>query len=130
MSAQVIAFPSSVSHPLNVTDQEIEALRLAVGDFPGDWRVDKVTLGADCAYALLIPKCWGDGSQGAFDICRRAGALILTDYRKTEFFGGCEDHQGTVCGTFGSVEAVCDALTSLLGTNRSKADHLRWRQSR
>jgi hypothetical protein len=69
------------------------------------WRVGKVTLGDDRAYALLIPGSWGDGATGAFDIFRKGNTLSLTDYRKTEFFGGCEGYQGTPRGVFVSVEA-------------------------
>jgi hypothetical protein len=45
--------------------------------------------------------------------------LSLTDYRKTDFFGGREDYQGTSCGAFVSVEAVCEALADLVGTKRT-----------
>jgi len=76
-------------------------------------------LGENCAYALLVPGAWGDGATVAFDVFRRGKTLSLTDYRKTEFFGGCEDYQGTSCGAFVSVQAVCDALADLVGTKRT-----------
>jgi hypothetical protein len=122
MLTNVIAFSFRPAHPMSMTDQELDELRLGVGRLAGDWRVDKIGLGDDSTYALLVPGCWGDGSQGAFDVCRYVGALRLTDYRRTEFFGGCEDYQGTLCGVFVSVEAVCDALADLVGTKRTPAD--------
>jgi hypothetical protein len=122
MSADVIAFPTRSAHPLSITDQQLDELRAGVSRLAGDWRVDKITLGENCAYALLVPGAWGDGATGAFDVFRRGDTLSLTDYRKTEFFGGCEDYQGTSCGVFVSVEAVCDALADLVGTNRAPAD--------
>jgi hypothetical protein len=119
MSANVIAFPSRSAHPLSITEQQLDDLRAGVARLAGDWRVDKITLGENCAYALLVPSAWGDGATGAFDVFRRGDTLSLTDYRKTEFFGGCEDYQGTSCGVFVNVEAVCDALADLVGTKRS-----------
>ena len=118
MPADVIAFPTRSAHPLSITDQQLDELRVGVSRLAGDWRVDKVTLGENCAYALLVPMAWGDGATGAFDVFRRGGTLSLTDYRKTEFFGGREDYQGTSCGAFVSVEAVCDALADLVGMKR------------
>jgi hypothetical protein len=122
MSADVIPFPVRSAHDWSITDQQLRELRTGVRRLPGDWRVEKVTLGGDCAYALLIPGCWGDGVTGAFDIFRKGDTLALTDYRRTEFFGGSEDYQGTFCGLFVSPEAVCDALADLLGTKRTAAD--------
>jgi hypothetical protein len=122
MSADVIAFPNRPAHLLSITDQQLAELRAGVRRLAGDWRVDKVTLGEDCAYALLIPDSWGDGATGAFDIFRKGGTLSLTDYRRTEFFGGSEDYQGSLCGVFASVEAVCDALADLVGTKRMSVD--------
>lgn len=122
MSADVIAFPNRSAHPLSVTDQELDELRAGIAHLVGDWRVDKITLGENCAYALLVPGAWGDGATGAFDVFRRGDTLSLTDYRKTEFFGGREDYQGTCCGVFVSVEAVCDALADLIGTKRVPAN--------
>ncbi len=119
MSADVIAFPNRAAHPLSITDQQLDQLRAGISRLAGDWRVDKITLGENCAYALLVPSAWGDGATGAFDVFRRGDTLSLTDYRKTEFFGGCEDYQGTSCGMFVSVEAVCDALADLVGTKRT-----------
>jgi hypothetical protein len=121
MSADVIAFPPPAKS-LSITDQQLAELRAGVRRLPGDWRVDKVTLGEDCAYALLIPDSWGDGATGAFDIFRKGDALSLTDYRRTEFFGGSDDYQGSLCGVFASVEALCDALVDLVGTKRMSAD--------
>jgi hypothetical protein len=121
MSADVIAFPNRSADPLSITDQQLDELRAGVSRLAGGWRVDKITLGENCAYALLVPGAWGDGATGAFDVFRRGDTLSLTDYRKTEFFGGCEDYQGTSCGVFVSVEALCDALADLIGTKRVPA---------
>lgn len=79
-------------------------------------------MGENCAYALLVPVPGGTGRPGAFDVFRRGNTLSLTDYRKTEFFGGCEDYQGISCGVFVSIEAVCEALADLIGTKRVPAD--------
>jgi hypothetical protein len=116
MSADVIEFPNRPAHPLSITDRQLDELRAGVALLSGDWRVDKVTLGESCAYALLVPDSWGDGVTGAFDVFRRGNTFSLTDYRRTEFFGGSEDYRGTSCGAFVSVEAVCDALADLVGT--------------
>jgi hypothetical protein len=111
MSADVIAFPPPAKS-LSITDQQLAELRAGVRRLPGDWRVDKVTLGEDCAYALLIPDSWGDGATGAFDIFRKGDALSLTDYRRTEFFGGSEDYQGSFCGVFGSARSECQRISA------------------
>ena len=122
MSADVIAFPTPSAHPLSITDRQMDELRAGVRRLAGDWRVDKVVLGEGCAYALLIPVSWGDGATGAFDVFRRGDTLTLTDYRRTEFFGGYEDYLGTLCGVFISVEAMCNALVELVGEKRTPAD--------
>ncbi|MGH9208780.1 MAG: hypothetical protein ACRD1G_19915, partial [Acidimicrobiales bacterium] len=61
MSANVIPFPNRSARPLSITDQQLDELRAGVHRLAGDWQVEKVTLGDDCAYALLIPRAWGDG---------------------------------------------------------------------
>src|SRR6185437_5550947 len=85
-------------------------------------------LGGGCAYALLIPVSWGDGVTGAFDVFRKGDTFSLTDYRRTEFFGGREDYQGALCGVFVSVDAVCDALADLVGAKPTPAIPARYQQ--
>jgi hypothetical protein len=118
----VIAFPVQPSSQLSLTEQQFDEIRAGINRLAGEWRVEKAMLGAGCAYALLIPSGWGDGESAAFDIFRKGEALTLIDYRRTEFFGGREHHEGTHCGAFLSVDALCDALADLVGVKRSTAE--------
>ena len=122
MSADVIAFRPQAAPEMSMTDQQLDELRAGVRRLAGEWRVEKIVLGGGCAYALLIPISWGDGATGAFDVFRKGDTLSLTDYRRTEFFAGREDYQGTLCGVFVSVDALCDALIDLVGTKRMPAE--------
>jgi len=122
MSADVIAFPFQSAPEMSMTDQQLDELRAGVRRLAGEWRVEKIILGGGCAYALVIPISWGDGATGAFDVFRKGDTLSLTDYRRTEFFGGREDYQGTLCGVFVSVDAVCDVLADLVGAKRTPVD--------
>jgi len=122
MSADVIAFPFQSAPEMSMTDQQLDELRAGVRRLAGEWRVEKIILGDGCAYALVIPISWGDGATGAFDVFRKGDTLSLTDYRRTEFFGGREDYQGTLCGVFVSVDAVCDVLADLVGATPTPVD--------
>lgn len=122
MSADVIAFPLQSAPAMSITDQQLEELQAGVRRLAGEWRVEKIMLGGGCGYALLIPISWGDGATGAFDVFRKGDTLSLTDYRRTEFFGGSEDYQGTLCGVFVSVEALCNALADLVGAKPTPAN--------